>query len=74
MRDDEVREERLRKHFELPPFLKPFATNLNLLARQDKIAPVYGRDLEIQQVLAELLTEKIGDDTPMPREGLSRAP
>jgi ATP-dependent Clp protease ATP-binding subunit ClpA len=51
MRDNELREERLRKRFELPPFLKNFATNLNLLARQDKIAPVYGRDEEIQQVL-----------------------
>ena len=51
MRDNELREERLRKRFELPPFLKHFATNLNLLARQDKIAPVYGRDHEIQQVL-----------------------
>jgi ATP-dependent Clp protease ATP-binding subunit ClpA len=51
MRDMELREERLKKRFELPPFLKHFATNLNLLARQDKIPPVYGRDLEIQQVL-----------------------
>src|SRR5687767_124211 len=51
MRDNEMREERLRKRFELPPFLKHFATNLNLLARQDKLAPVYGRDHEIQQVL-----------------------
>jgi len=51
MRDNELREERLRKRFELPPFLKHFATNLNLLARQDRIAPIYGRDNEIQQVL-----------------------
>ena len=51
MRDNELREERLRKRFELPPFLKHFATNLNLLARQDRIPPVYGRDSEIQQVL-----------------------
>ena len=51
MRDNELREERLRKRFELPPFLKNFAVNLNLLARQDKIAPVFGRDEEIQQVL-----------------------
>ena len=51
MRDNELREERLRKRFELPPFLKHFATNLNLLARQDRLAPVYGRDAEIQQVL-----------------------
>ena len=51
MRDIELREERLRKRFELPPFLKHFATNLNLLARQDKMPPVFGRDQEIQQVL-----------------------
>jgi ATP-dependent Clp protease ATP-binding subunit ClpA len=51
MRDLELREERLKKRFELPPFLKHFATNLNLLARQDRIPPVYGRDKEIQQVL-----------------------
>jgi ATP-dependent Clp protease ATP-binding subunit ClpA len=51
MRDMELREERLKKRFELPPFLKHFATNLNLLARQDKLPPVFGRDLEIQQVL-----------------------
>ena len=51
MRDIEIREERLKKRFELPPFLKHFATNLNLLARQDRMPPVYGRDREIQQVL-----------------------
>src|SRR5262245_50519427 len=51
MRDLELREERLKKRFELPPFLKHFATNLNLLARQDKLPPVFGRDPEIQQVL-----------------------
>jgi ATP-dependent Clp protease ATP-binding subunit ClpA len=51
MRDNELREERLRKRFELPPFLKHFATNLNLLARQDRLPPVFGRDHEIQQVL-----------------------
>jgi ATP-dependent Clp protease ATP-binding subunit ClpA len=51
MRDNETRDEQLRKRFELPPFLKHFAINLNLLARQDKVAPVYGRDHEIQQVL-----------------------
>ena len=51
MRDLEQREERLKKRFELPPFLKHFATNLNLLARQDKLPPVFGREKEIQQVL-----------------------
>jgi ATP-dependent Clp protease ATP-binding subunit ClpA len=34
-----------------PSYLKQFATNLNLLARQDKVPPVFGRDQEIQQVL-----------------------
>jgi ATP-dependent Clp protease ATP-binding subunit ClpA len=50
MRDNEMREERLKKRFELPPFLKHFATNLNQLARQDRIPPVYGRDLEMDHV------------------------
>ena len=51
IRVNELCEEKLRKRFELPPFLKHFVTNLNLLARQDKIPPVFGRDNEIQQVL-----------------------
>jgi ATP-dependent Clp protease ATP-binding subunit ClpA len=51
VRDNEMRDERLKKRFELPSFLKHFATNLNLLARQDKVPPVFGRDREIQQVL-----------------------
>ena len=51
MRDNEMRDERLRKRFELPPFLKHFATNLNQLARQDKLPPVFGRDAEMDQAL-----------------------
>ena len=51
VRDSELRDERLKKRFELPSFLKHFATNLNLLARQDRVPPVFGRDREIQQVL-----------------------
>ncbi|HEX2342619.1 MAG TPA: ATP-dependent Clp protease ATP-binding subunit [Vicinamibacterales bacterium] len=54
MRDHEQQEERLKKRFELPPFLKHFATNLNQLARQDRIPPVFGRDAEMQQVLEVL--------------------
>jgi ATP-dependent Clp protease ATP-binding subunit ClpA len=54
MRDHEQQEERLKKRFELPPFLKHFATNLNQLARQDKIPPVFGRDAEMQQVFEVL--------------------
>jgi ATP-dependent Clp protease ATP-binding subunit ClpC len=51
VRDVELRDERLRKRYELPPFLRQFAVNLNLLARQDKLPPVYGRDPELQQIV-----------------------
>ena len=54
MRDHEQQAERLKKRFELPPFLKHFATNLNQMARQDRIPPVFGRDAEMQQVLEVL--------------------
>ena len=54
MRDHELREERMKKRFELPPFLKHFATNLNQLARQDRIPPVYGREHEMDQVFEVL--------------------
>ena len=46
VRDVELRDEKLRKRYELPPFLKQFAVNLNLLARQDRLPPVFGRDKE----------------------------
>lgn len=52
--DIKLRDESLKKSFELPPFLKHFAVNLNLLARQDKITPICGRDREIEQVLEVL--------------------
>jgi ATP-dependent Clp protease ATP-binding subunit ClpC len=51
VRDVELRDEKLRKRYELPPFLKQFAVNLNLLARQDKLPPVFGRDTQLQQVV-----------------------
>src|SRR5688500_11396714 len=54
MRDHELREERMKKRFELPPFLKHFATNLNQLARQDRIPPVFGREYEMDQVFEVL--------------------
>jgi len=44
----EQREEQLKKRFELPPFLKQFGTNLNHLAWQDRLPPVFGREREIQ--------------------------
>ncbi len=51
VRDIELRDEKLRKRYELPPFLRQFAINLNLLARQDKLPPVFGRDAELQQII-----------------------
>jgi ATP-dependent Clp protease ATP-binding subunit ClpC len=51
VRDIELRDEKLRKRYELPPFLRQFAVNLNLLARQDKLPPVFGRDAELQQII-----------------------
>ena len=50
VRDIELRDEKLRKRYELPPFLRQFAVNLNLLARQDKLPPVFGRETELQQI------------------------
>jgi ATP-dependent Clp protease ATP-binding subunit ClpA len=50
-------QEQLMKQFELPPHLKELGTNLNLLARQDRLPPVFGRDREIQQVL-EILSHR----------------
>jgi ATP-dependent Clp protease ATP-binding subunit ClpC len=57
IRDLELRNERLKKRFELPPFLKQFGTNLNGLAWQDKLPPVFGLDQEIRQVL-EILSHR----------------
>ena len=51
VRDIELRDEKLRKRYELPPFLRQFATNLNLLARQDKLPPVFGREAQLQQII-----------------------
>jgi ATP-dependent Clp protease ATP-binding subunit ClpA len=49
--DIELRDEKLRKKYELPPFLKQFAVNLNLLARQDRLPPVFGREAELRQIV-----------------------
>ena len=53
----EIRQKELMKRFELPQSLKQLATNLNLLAHQDKVPPVFGRDREIQQML-EILSHR----------------
>jgi ATP-dependent Clp protease ATP-binding subunit ClpA len=54
VKEIEREEERLKKRYELPPFLRHFATNLNLLARQDKLPPLHGRASEIQQTVEVL--------------------
>ena len=43
--------EQFKKHYELPANLKNFATNLNYLAVQDKLPPLFGREAEIMQVM-----------------------
>jgi ATP-dependent Clp protease ATP-binding subunit ClpA len=57
IRERELRNERLKKRFDLPPHLEQFTTNLNRLACVDKLPPVFGRDREIQQIL-EILSHR----------------
>src|ERR1051325_1634653 len=64
VRTREERDERYRKRFELPPYLKHFGVSLNKLARQDKLPPVIGRDLEIQQIM-EILCHRERANSPM---------
>jgi ATP-dependent Clp protease ATP-binding subunit ClpA len=47
----ELQEKELKKKFDLPRHLKHFTTNLNYLARQGKLPPIIGRDLEINKVV-----------------------
>ncbi|MBI5560145.1 MAG: ATP-dependent Clp protease ATP-binding subunit [Deltaproteobacteria bacterium] len=51
IRTKEEMEEEWKKKYELPPNLKHFAVNLNKLARFDRLSPVIGRDMEIDQVM-----------------------
>ena len=57
VREAEELSEKLARRFDLPPYLKQVATNLNALARQGKLAPAFGRDREIQQIL-EILSHR----------------
>src|SRR4030095_15706952 len=50
IRKREQEEEKSRKKYELPSYLKHFGVSMNKLARQDKIPPTIGRDLEIRQM------------------------
>ena len=64
VRDGAAAEAQMRARLELPSGLKGFATNLNLLARQDAIAPVSGREHEIRQVL-EILCHRERSNSAM---------
>lgn len=43
--------EEFKKRYKLPPYLHTFGINLNFLAVQDKLPPLFGRDEEIMQVI-----------------------
>lgn len=64
VRSREEKEDRLRRKYELPPYLKHFGVSLNKLARQDKLPPVIGRDREIRQMI-EVLCHKERANSPM---------
>jgi ATP-dependent Clp protease ATP-binding subunit ClpA len=51
IRTNEDRDEVEKKKYELPPSLKHFATNLNQLARLDKLPNLIGREAEVARVL-----------------------
>ncbi|MGI9035386.1 MAG: Clp protease N-terminal domain-containing protein, partial [Pyrinomonadaceae bacterium] len=57
-------EERSRKKYELPSYLKHFGVSMNKLARQDKIPPTIGRELEIRQMI-EILSHRERSNSPM---------
>jgi ATP-dependent Clp protease ATP-binding subunit ClpC len=60
----EQEEERTRKKYELPSYLKHFGVSLNKLARQDKIPPTIGREQEIRQMI-EILSHRERSNSPM---------
>lgn len=64
MRNREEKEDRLRRKYELPPYLKHFGVSLNKLARADKLPPVVGREKEIRQII-EVLCHKDRANSPM---------
>jgi len=64
IRKREQEEERTRKKYELPSYLKHFGVSLNKLARQDKIPPTIGREQEIRQMI-EILSHKERSNSPM---------
>jgi ATP-dependent Clp protease ATP-binding subunit ClpC len=51
VRSREEREERFRRRYERPPYLKHFGVSFNKLAREDKLPPLIGRERELRQVM-----------------------
>jgi ATP-dependent Clp protease ATP-binding subunit ClpC len=64
VRTHEEKEERYRRRYDLPPYLKHFGVSLNKLARQDKLPPVIGRNEEIRQMI-EVLCHRERANSPM---------
>ena len=64
IRKREKEEERVRQKYELPSFLRHFGVSLNKLARQDKIPPTIGREMEIRQMI-EVLSHRERSNSPM---------
>jgi len=64
IRKREKEEERVRQKYELPSFLRHFGVSLNRLARQDKIPPTIGREVEIRQMI-EILSHRERSNSPL---------
>lgn len=64
IRKRQKEEDRIRKKYELPSYLKHFGVSLNKMARQDKLPPVIGRENEIRQMI-EILSHKERSNSPM---------
>lgn len=82
LRRRDQREREVRKKYELPPYLKQFAVNLNKLAALDRLPPLVGRQHEIAQMVEVLshrersnsviLTGEAGVGKTALAEGLAR--
>ncbi len=64
IRKRQKEEDRIRKKYELPSYLKHFGVSLNKMARQDKLSPVIGREKEIRQMI-EILSHRERSNSPM---------
>ncbi|NNF00998.1 MAG: ATP-dependent Clp protease ATP-binding subunit [Pyrinomonadaceae bacterium] len=64
IRKRQKQEERDRKKYELPSYLKHFGVSLNKMARDDKLPPVIGREQEIRHMI-EILSHRERSNSPM---------